>query len=215
VRAQLKLAFEPRELCQTLRAGGLGCVRGQRKGPLPEALASLVANEIKSGRFALAGRRVTQHPLGYYFVCPTTHREMAKVAAFQPGCAPRPPSMGPLGQANDSLSLIERRARAWPRSTPTGFRPSRLQGDHSLCASSYNWERRPFSARTGPCPQKVTAREASARTGLARGAYEGWRTGVLSSTVKIACGHLPSTPRLSEAASSRRGRYDALFQATP
>jgi LysR family glycine cleavage system transcriptional activator len=43
---------------------------------------SLVADEIRNGRLALAGRHVTQHPFGYYFVCPPKHREMAKVAAF-------------------------------------------------------------------------------------------------------------------------------------
>jgi len=43
---------------------------------------SLAADEIRSGRLALAGRHVTQYPRGYYFVCPPKHREMPKVAAF-------------------------------------------------------------------------------------------------------------------------------------
>jgi LysR family glycine cleavage system transcriptional activator len=43
---------------------------------------SLVADEIRNGRLALAGREVTQHPLAYYFVCPPKHRDMPKVAAF-------------------------------------------------------------------------------------------------------------------------------------
>ncbi len=51
-------------------------------GGLALARWSLVADEIKSGRLALAGRQVSQYPLGYYFVCPPKHREMPKVAAF-------------------------------------------------------------------------------------------------------------------------------------
>jgi LysR family glycine cleavage system transcriptional activator len=43
---------------------------------------SLVADEIASGRLALAGRHVTHYPFGYYFVCPPKHREMPKVAAL-------------------------------------------------------------------------------------------------------------------------------------
>jgi LysR family glycine cleavage system transcriptional activator len=43
---------------------------------------SLVADEIRSGRLALAGRQATHYPLAYHFVCPVKHREMPKVAAF-------------------------------------------------------------------------------------------------------------------------------------
>jgi LysR family glycine cleavage system transcriptional activator len=44
---------------------------------------SLVADEIRRGRLALAGGRITEHDLRYYFVCPPKHRAMPKVAAFQ------------------------------------------------------------------------------------------------------------------------------------
>ena len=51
-------------------------------GGLALARWSLVADEIRSGRLALAGRHAAQYPLGYHFVCPVKHREMPKVAAF-------------------------------------------------------------------------------------------------------------------------------------
>ena len=51
-------------------------------GGLALARWSLVADEIRNGRLALAGRHTTQYPLAYHFVCPVKHREMPKVAAF-------------------------------------------------------------------------------------------------------------------------------------
>jgi LysR family glycine cleavage system transcriptional activator len=43
---------------------------------------SLVADEIKSGRLAMASRQITPHAFGYHFVCPPKHRDMPKVAGF-------------------------------------------------------------------------------------------------------------------------------------
>jgi LysR family glycine cleavage system transcriptional activator len=43
---------------------------------------SLVADEVRSGRLAMASRQVTPHAFGYHFVCPPKHRDMPKVAAF-------------------------------------------------------------------------------------------------------------------------------------
>jgi LysR family transcriptional regulator, glycine cleavage system transcriptional activator len=51
-------------------------------GGLALARWSLVADEIRSGRLALAGRQAAQYPLAYHFVCPAKHKEMPKVAAF-------------------------------------------------------------------------------------------------------------------------------------
>jgi LysR family glycine cleavage system transcriptional activator len=51
-------------------------------GGLALARWSLVADEITSGRLALAGRHAAHYPLAYHFVCPVKHREMPKVAAF-------------------------------------------------------------------------------------------------------------------------------------
>src|SRR6202789_994937 len=58
---------------------------------------SLVADGIGSGRLALAGRHITQHPLGYYFVCPPKHHEMPKVAAFHDWLRVEAAKHGPPG----------------------------------------------------------------------------------------------------------------------
>jgi LysR family glycine cleavage system transcriptional activator len=58
---------------------------------------SLVADGIASGRLALAGGHITQHPLGYYFVCPTKHHEMPKVAAFHDWLRVEAAKHGPPG----------------------------------------------------------------------------------------------------------------------
>lgn len=51
-------------------------------GGLALARWSLVADEIRSGRLALAGRHAVQYPLAYHFVFPEKHRAMPKVVAF-------------------------------------------------------------------------------------------------------------------------------------
>ncbi len=43
---------------------------------------SLVADEIRSGRLAMASRQVAQYGRAYYFVCPPKLRELPKVAKF-------------------------------------------------------------------------------------------------------------------------------------
>ena len=43
---------------------------------------SLVADEIRAGRLAVASSQVAQYGLAYYFVCPPKLREMPKVAKF-------------------------------------------------------------------------------------------------------------------------------------
>jgi DNA-binding transcriptional LysR family regulator len=43
---------------------------------------SLVADEIRSGRLAMASKQVAQYGLAYYFVCPLKLRETPKVATF-------------------------------------------------------------------------------------------------------------------------------------
>jgi LysR family glycine cleavage system transcriptional activator len=43
---------------------------------------SLVADQVRRGRLAVASRKVVPHVLTYYFVCPPKHRDMPKVAAF-------------------------------------------------------------------------------------------------------------------------------------
>ena len=58
---------------------------------------SLVADGIRSGRLALAGRHVTQYPFGYFFVCPPKHREMPKVAVFHAWLRAEAAKHGPPG----------------------------------------------------------------------------------------------------------------------
>ena len=43
---------------------------------------SLVADEVESGRLAMASRQVVPYGLAYYFVCPPKLRELPKVTAF-------------------------------------------------------------------------------------------------------------------------------------
>jgi LysR family glycine cleavage system transcriptional activator len=43
---------------------------------------SLVAGEVRSGRLAVASKKIIQHKITYYFVCPPKHRVIPKVAAF-------------------------------------------------------------------------------------------------------------------------------------
>jgi LysR family glycine cleavage system transcriptional activator len=43
---------------------------------------SLAADEVRTGRLAVAGKKVIPHRLTYYFVCPPKHRALPKVAAF-------------------------------------------------------------------------------------------------------------------------------------
>jgi len=43
---------------------------------------SLVADEIRRGRLAVASSKIIPYKLAYYFVCPPKHRSMPKVAAF-------------------------------------------------------------------------------------------------------------------------------------
>lgn len=51
-------------------------------GGLALARWTLAADDVRSGRLAVASRKVIQHRLTYYFVCPPKHRAMSKVAAF-------------------------------------------------------------------------------------------------------------------------------------
>lgn len=74
-------------------------------GGLALARWSLVADEISSGRLALAGRRAAQYPLAYHFVCPAKHREMSKVAAFHSWLrieADKQPPPGPASRGRGS-----------------------------------------------------------------------------------------------------------------
>jgi LysR family glycine cleavage system transcriptional activator len=43
---------------------------------------SLVADDVRLGRLAVASKKITRHVRTYYFVCPPKHRDMPKVAAF-------------------------------------------------------------------------------------------------------------------------------------
>ncbi len=43
---------------------------------------SLVADDVRLGRLAVASRKITRYGRAYYFVCPPKHRDMPKVAAF-------------------------------------------------------------------------------------------------------------------------------------
>jgi len=51
-------------------------------GGLALARWSLVADEIRRGRLAVASTKVIPYGRDYYFVCPPKHRSMPKVAAF-------------------------------------------------------------------------------------------------------------------------------------
>lgn len=51
-------------------------------GGLALARWSLVADEIRRGRLAVASKKVIPHVRAYYFVCPPKHRSLPKVAAF-------------------------------------------------------------------------------------------------------------------------------------
>ncbi len=52
-------------------------------GGLALARWSLVADEIRRGRLAVASRKIIPYGRAYYFVCPPKHRSLPKVAAFQ------------------------------------------------------------------------------------------------------------------------------------
>ena len=43
---------------------------------------SLVADDVRLGRLAVASKKITRHVRTYYFVCPPKYRDMPKVAAF-------------------------------------------------------------------------------------------------------------------------------------
>ena len=43
---------------------------------------SLVADDVRLGRLAVASKKITRYGRTYYFVCPPKHRDMPKVAAF-------------------------------------------------------------------------------------------------------------------------------------
>jgi LysR family glycine cleavage system transcriptional activator len=51
-------------------------------GGLALARWSLVADEIRRGRLAMASNKVIPYLRAYYFVCPPKHLDMPKVAAF-------------------------------------------------------------------------------------------------------------------------------------
>jgi LysR family glycine cleavage system transcriptional activator len=51
-------------------------------GGLALARWSLVADDIRRGRLAVASKKVIPYGRAYYFVCPPKHRSMPKVAAF-------------------------------------------------------------------------------------------------------------------------------------
>ena len=51
-------------------------------GGLALARWSLAADEVRSGKLAVASKKVIPYRLTYYFVCPPKHRAMSKVAAF-------------------------------------------------------------------------------------------------------------------------------------
>jgi LysR family glycine cleavage system transcriptional activator len=51
-------------------------------GGLALARWSLAADEVRSGKLAVASKKVIPYRLTYYFVCPPKHRTMSKVAAF-------------------------------------------------------------------------------------------------------------------------------------
>jgi LysR family transcriptional regulator, glycine cleavage system transcriptional activator len=51
-------------------------------GGLALARWSLVADEVRSGRLAVASKKFIPHHSTYYFVCPPKHRTLPKVAAF-------------------------------------------------------------------------------------------------------------------------------------
>lgn len=51
-------------------------------GGLALARWSLVADEIRRGRLAVASKKVIPYGRDYYFVCPPKHRSLPKVAAF-------------------------------------------------------------------------------------------------------------------------------------
>ena len=58
---------------------------------------SLVAQDIESGRLAIASRTIIPIKLAYYFVCPASYLRMEKIVAFRNWImeearrAPRPP----------------------------------------------------------------------------------------------------------------------------
>jgi LysR family glycine cleavage system transcriptional activator len=61
----------------------LAIVRAAEAGAgLALARWSLVADDVRLGRLAIASRQITPHNRTYYFVCPPKHREMPKVASF-------------------------------------------------------------------------------------------------------------------------------------
>ena len=43
---------------------------------------SLVADDVRLGRLAVASKKITRYGRTYYFVCPPKYRDMPKVAAF-------------------------------------------------------------------------------------------------------------------------------------
>jgi LysR family glycine cleavage system transcriptional activator len=51
-------------------------------GGLALARWSLVADEVRRGRLAVASKTLTPFERAYYFVCPPQNRDLAKVAAF-------------------------------------------------------------------------------------------------------------------------------------
>jgi LysR family glycine cleavage system transcriptional activator len=51
-------------------------------GGLALARWSLVADDVRLGRLAVASKKITRYVRTYYFVCPPKYRDMPKVAAF-------------------------------------------------------------------------------------------------------------------------------------
>jgi LysR family glycine cleavage system transcriptional activator len=82
-------------------------------GGLALARWSLVADDVRLGRLAIASKKFTPFKRAYYFVCPPNHRAMTKVAAFhgwlRTAAAQHPaPTVGGLRGSN----LRERSATA-------------------------------------------------------------------------------------------------------